>query len=52
MIRGQDNQSVDRDLLPFIEAVGKLGALTLHGHCEGERLIFEGQLAYFDEEVP
>ncbi len=52
LIRGEDSQSIDADLLPIVEAAGRLGALALQGRREGERLVFEGQLATHNEEAP
>lgn len=44
-----NKKDCERDLLPFVQALGKLGMLRLYAHSEQERVRFEGWLAFGTE---
>jgi hypothetical protein len=45
LIPGMNSRDVERDVMPWVRALGCMGHLRLDGTCESDRVVFQGILA-------
>jgi len=45
LIPGMNSRDVERDVMPWVRALGRMGRLRLDGTCESDRVVFRGILA-------